>query len=154
LRPGLRAPAAFLAYIRKGLGVGAGMVDGGGGEVALLVVDDIPVLGVKFGDRARALQAARELVGRVKVVGPGGQDPRVDIRFEQQADGRFILAIDCGSVALTRLCGLDELLLRRFRKAMKKNVFILTSFVERPDGQLECLVLTEGLGVVVCSRVV
>jgi hypothetical protein len=125
------------------------MMEGGTGGVALLVVDDIPVLGVKFGDRARALQAARELVQRAKVMGPGGQNPRVDVRFEQQKDGRFTLAINCGPAALACLCGLDELLLRRFRKAMKKNVFILTSFVERSDGQLECLVLTEGLGVVV-----
>lgn len=147
------APVASLAYIRKELGVGR-MVDGtGGGEVALMVVDDIPVLGAKFGDRARALKAARELVGRVKS-GHAAEDPRVHIRLEQEEDGRFTLAIDSGAVALTRLRGLDELLLRRFRKALKKNVFILTSFVERSDGRLECLVLTEGLGVVVYGRVV
>jgi hypothetical protein len=46
-----------------------------------------------------------------------------------------------------KLNNLDELLLKRFRKGLKRKLFILTCFVDGVDGQ-ECLVLTEGLGAV------
>ncbi|HOV79127.1 MAG TPA: hypothetical protein PK728_03405 [Bacillota bacterium] len=118
------------------------------GDVALTFLgENIPAIGPRFKNRDEALKTARSYIeGINKLAGESKKKP-VQIDFIRQPDGRYSLLVKDSSRTVGKLNDLDELLLMRFRKGLKKKLFILTCFVEGVD-ELECLVLTEGLGAV------
>ncbi|OPY58675.1 MAG: hypothetical protein A4E55_00727 [Pelotomaculum sp. PtaU1.Bin035] len=119
------------------------------GDVALAFLgESIPAIGPRFDDRGEALKIACQYIERIGNISGGSQRTPFQIILSRQEDGRYSLAVADGSCqTVSRLNNLDELLVRRFRKGLKKRLFILTCFVEGVDG-MECLVLTEGLGAV------
>jgi len=118
------------------------------GDVALAFLgEDIPAIGPKYKDRGDAMRAAQQYLERINELSGHDQNIPFQIVLNRQADGRYSLAIDSSHQIVSTLNNLDELLVKRFRKGLKRKLFILTCFVEGVDG-LECLVLTEGLGAV------
>ncbi len=118
------------------------------GDVVLTFLgENIPTIGPRFKSREEAVRVARRYVGFFNKIAGGPRETAVKVSLKKQADGRYSLVVEGGRRTLGRLDNLDELLLKRFRKGLKKKLFILTCFVEGVDG-LECLVLTEGLGAV------
>lgn len=118
------------------------------GDIALTFLgENIPVIGPRFKDRDEAIEIARGYLEEIKeLTGTTCKTP-VKIKIKKQADGRFSLVVEGLRQTWGELYDLDELFLKRFCKGLKKELFILTCFVEEADG-LECLVLTEGLGAV------
>ena len=53
-----------------------------------------------------------------------------------------------GSGGRRYLADLDEFTLHRLERILGRRFIILTGFIEKPDGGLECLALTDGLGAV------
>ncbi len=118
------------------------------GDVALTFLgENIPAIGPRFENRDEAVKAARNYVDGIGQLAGETRKKPVQIDFKKQSDGRYSLLVKDSFQTVGKLSNLDELLLKRFRKGLKKNLFILTCFVEGVDG-LECLVLTEGLGAV------
>ncbi|MCL6559254.1 MAG: hypothetical protein K6U74_10745 [Firmicutes bacterium] len=118
------------------------------GEVALTFLgENIPAIGPRFKNRDEAIKVARHYLKGINELAGGSRETPVQINLKRQADGRYSLVVQGARQIFGRLNNLDELLLKRFRKGLKKNLFILTCFVEGADG-MECLVLTEGLGAV------
>jgi len=121
------------------------------GEVALIFIDKIPVIGIRYKNRRQAKQVAKKYMEDINNSFNSKSD-KIKIVFKRQTDGRYCLEITHNKQPITYLENIDELLLKRFKKSLFiKNLFILTCFVERKNGELECLVLTEGLGTVVYS---
>jgi hypothetical protein len=118
------------------------------GEIALTFLgDNIPAIGPRFADREEAVRTARRYLKEIsQMAGGAGAEP-LSIAFKRQGDGRYSLIMEGSRQLIGKLQDLDELLMKRFFKGLKKKLFILTCFVEGVDG-LECLVLTEGLGAV------
>ncbi|MCL6634382.1 MAG: hypothetical protein K6T29_01265 [Peptococcaceae bacterium] len=117
------------------------------GDVALAFLgENIPAIGPRFKSRDEAVKAARRYLEDIDRLAGQTRETPVQIVLKRQADGRYSLVVEGSRQTVERLNNLDELLLKRFRKGLKK-LFILTCFVEGADG-LECLVLTEGLGAV------
>lgn len=118
------------------------------GDMALtFVCENIPAIGPRFKDREEAVQKARQyLEGIDKSAGELRETP-VKIEIKRQDDGRYTIVVEGSQHTMGKLLNIDELFLRRFCKGLKKKMFILTCFVEKVD-ELECLVLTEGLGAV------
>lgn len=118
------------------------------GDVALTFLgENIPAIGPRFKSREEAVKVARRYLEGINESAGGTRETPVQITLKKQADGRYSLVVEGSRQMVGRLNNLDELLLKRFRKGLKKKLFILTCFVEGADG-LECLVLTEGLGAV------
>jgi len=118
------------------------------GDAALTFLgENIPAIGPRFSNREEALAAARQYLEGVHQLSGKNREIPVQISLSRQADGRYSLAVVGYRQIIGKLNNLDELLLKRFRKGLKKKLFILTCFVDGVDGQ-ECLVLTEGLGAV------
>lgn len=118
------------------------------GDVALtLLGENIPAIGPRFNNREEAVKVARHYLKGINELTGGKKETLVQIALNRQADGRYSLEVEGAGQMVGRLSNIDELLLRRFRKGLKKKLFILTCFFEGVDG-LECLVLTEGLGAV------
>jgi Txe/YoeB family toxin of Txe-Axe toxin-antitoxin module len=118
------------------------------GDVALAFLgEDIPAIGPMFKNRGDAMKAAQKYLERINELSGNDQNIPFQIVLNKQADGRYSLVVDSSHQMVSTLNNLDELLVMRFRKGLKKKLFILTCFVEGVDG-MECLVLTEGLGAV------
>lgn len=118
------------------------------GDAALTFLgENIPAIGPRFKDREEALAVARQYLEGIHRVSGETREIPVQISLNRQADGRYSLLVKGSRQMVGKLNNLDELLLKRFRKGLKKKLFILTCFVDGVDG-LECLVLTEGLGAV------
>lgn len=118
------------------------------GDVALtFLCENIPAIGPMFQNREEAVKKARQyLEGIDKSAGELRETP-VKIEIKKQDDGRYSIVVEGFQQTMGKLLNIDELFIKRFRKGLKKKMFILTCFVEKVDG-LECLVLTEGLGAV------
>lgn len=121
------------------------------GEVAMaLLGKNIPAIGPKLKTRAEAIKAVRWYMNAIdKMLKRSGVLP-YKVVFVRQPDGRYTMVIKGAAMALETIPNLDELMVRRFQKSFKKGLFILTGFFEDNDN-LECLALTEGLGVVLYS---
>ncbi|OPX84651.1 hypothetical protein [Pelotomaculum sp. PtaB.Bin117] len=118
------------------------------GDVALAFLgEDIPAIGPSFHNREEAMKAAQQYLDKINELSVRDQNMPFQIVLNKQADGRYSLVVDSSQQMVSTLSNLDELIVKRFRKGLKKKLFILTCFVEGVDG-LECLVLTEGLGAV------
>ncbi|MDF9407083.1 MAG: hypothetical protein A4E52_00993 [Pelotomaculum sp. PtaB.Bin013] len=118
------------------------------GDVALAFLgEDIPAIGPSFNNREDAMKAAQQYLEKINELSGQDQNSPFQIVLNKQADGRYSLVVDSSQQMVSTLNNLDELLVKRFRKGLKKKLFILTCFVTGADG-LECLVLTEGLGAV------
>jgi len=121
------------------------------GRVAMtLLGQNIPAVGPKFTNRERALRMALYYIKTVDdIIGPpccGSSG--YSVGFIKNKDGSGTLFFKGKEKTLDTRCCFDELLLKRFQKVYKKGIFILTCFFEDGD-KLECLALTEGLGVVI-----
>jgi len=122
------------------------------GDVALTFLNDIPAIGPRLSSKEDALQVAKSYLGLIDKLARGKKtNPRCNIRFIKQSDGRYTLVIKGPGMALETVSNLDELMLQRFKRGLKKSLFILTCFFDEPDGSLACLALTEGLGAVLYS---
>jgi hypothetical protein len=118
------------------------------GDAALTFLgENIPAIGPKFNNREEAIAVARQYLDGIHQMSGKGRETPVQISLNRQADGRYSLVVMGPRQVIGKLNNLDELLLKRFRKGLKKKLFILTCFVDGANGQ-ECLVLTEGLGAV------
>jgi hypothetical protein len=118
------------------------------GDAALTFLgENIPAIGPRFNNREEALAVARQYLEGIHQISGKSRKTPVQISLNRQADGRYSLVVMGSRQMISELNNLDELLLKRFRKGLKKKLFILTCFVDGADGQ-ECLVLTEGLGAV------
>lgn len=117
-------------------------------EVALaLLGEDIPAIGPRVKNKNEAIKVVRWYIRAIDLMTKNTRRSSCRVMFVRQPDGRYTLLIKGATVALETLCNLDEVMLQRFRKAFKRNLFILTCFFEE-EGKLECLALTEGLGAV------
>jgi hypothetical protein len=118
------------------------------GEAALTFLgENIPAIGPRFENRDEAIKVARLYFERINELTRGAREIPVQITLEKQDDGRYSLLLDSARFTVGKLYNLDELLLKKFRKSLKKKLFILTCFVNGTEDP-ECLVLTEGLGAV------
>ncbi len=119
------------------------------GELALVMLGEVPAIGPRFRQKEEAVRKMSLLLKAIDgLLGEAHLSP-YQIMFRRQADGCYTLVIKSGEVAVDLLSDLDELLLKRFRKVFR-SLFILTCFYEA-DGKLECLAVTEGLGAVLYS---
>ncbi|ACV61145.1 hypothetical protein Dtox_0192 [Desulfofarcimen acetoxidans DSM 771] len=118
-------------------------------EVALVLLGTgIPAIGPKLQNKKDAEDVVRSYVLAIhNLIMKAGESP-YKVLFQKQEDGRYSVLMDGSGASVKILTNLDELMLRRFRHAFQKNMFILTSFCEEANGCLECLALTEGLGAV------
>ena len=118
-------------------------------EVALVLLGTgIPAIGPKLQNKKDAEEVVRHYVRAIhNLVVKTGESP-YKVVFQKQADGRYTVVMEGSGTSIKILTNLDELMLRRFRNAFQRNMFILTSFCEETNGCLECLALTEGLGAV------
>jgi len=118
------------------------------GEVALTFLgENIPAIGPRFENRDEAVKAARLYFKSSNELTRGSGEIPVQIALQKQDDGRYSMLLESTRFTVGKLYNLDELLLKKFRKGLKKKLFILTCFVNGTDDP-ECLVLTEGLGAV------
>lgn len=119
------------------------------GEVVMTVINDVPVIGTRYLQKEQALEEIKKLVARVSEYAEDGQ-ATVHVNFRRQEDGRYALQVFNGQELVAEMPNLDELLLRRFRKAYyAKKMFILTCFVDGRGREPYSLVITDGLGVVI-----
>ncbi len=120
------------------------------GDVALTLIDEVPVIGARYSEKERALAEAKRLVARVSARVHDDNRAAVRVGFVTQDDGRYTLRVFSGDEPVAEVANLDELMLRRFRKAYNaRKMFILTCFVEGMDDGPHSLVITDGLGVVI-----
>lgn len=121
-------------------------------DVALTFLNDIPAIGPRLPSKGDALKVAKSYLSMIDQLSREKTgNPRCSIRFLKQSDGRYTLVIKGTGMALETLSNLDELMLQRFKRGLKRNLFILTCFFDEPDGKLSCLALTEGMGAVLYS---
>jgi len=113
--------------------------------------DNIPAIGPFFSERDAAIRAVNEYLVDFDRLGLTSGQARCGVTFIKQPDGRYSLVFNYQGYKLRTLKNLDELMLKRFRKGLHKKLFVVTSFCEGEDGQLECLALTEGLGAVLVA---
>lgn len=119
-------------------------------EVAMaLLGEDIPAIGPRLQNRAEAIQTVRRYMNTIERMVNGSGVLPYRVLFVRQPDGRYTLVVK-GPVTSLKIDNMDELMIKRFQKAFKKRLFILTCFFEDND-KLECLALTEGLGAVLYS---
>ncbi|MDD2444237.1 MAG: hypothetical protein PHS52_07040 [Desulfotomaculaceae bacterium] len=118
------------------------------GDVVLTFLgENIPVIGPRFKSRCHALKVARDCMEEINNLTGGARETPVQIILKRQSNGRYSLAIEGLCKMLGELGNLDELFLKRFYNGLKKKLFIWTCFVEEAE-DMECLVVTEGLGAV------
>lgn len=116
----------------------------GSSEVFLACMDD-EIFAI--GPRLKSREDALEYIGAV-VAGLSAPLPeRGRLLFVKGEGGCYTLVLD-GAGGRLHLADLDQLTLRRLQRILGRRFVILTGFIEKPDGQLECLALTDGLGAV------
>jgi len=121
-------------------------------DVALTFLNDIPAIGPLLPCKEDALKVTRSYLGQIDQLAREKKDhQRCSLRFIRQKDGRFTLVVRGPGMAIETLSNLDELMLQRFKRGLKGNMFILTCFFNEPDGTLSCLALAEGMGAVLYS---
>lgn len=121
-------------------------------DVALTFLNDIPAIGPLLPCKEDALKVTRSYLRLIDKLAREKKDHhRCSLRFIKQKDGRFTLVVRGPGMAIETLSNLDELMLQRFKRGLKGNMFILTSFFNEPDGTLACLALAEGMGAVLYS---
>lgn len=121
-------------------------------DVALTFFNDIPAIGPRLTNKDEALTVARSYLRLIENLTRGKRaNPRCSLRFWKQTDGRYTIIIRGPEMALETISNLDELMLQRFKRGLKINLFILTCFFEDHSGKVTCLALTEGLGAVLYS---
>jgi len=121
-------------------------------DVALTFLNDIPAIGPLLPCKEDALKVTRSYLRLIDKMAREKKDhQRCSLRFIKQKDGRFTLVVRGPGMAIETLSNLDELMLQRFKRGLKGNMFILTSFFNEPDGTLACLALAEGMGAVLYS---
>lgn len=119
------------------------------GEVALVLLGEIPAIGYRFRSRERAVRAAQGLLRAVDYLINSSCFSFYQIIFKHQGKGHYALVVKNNTLSLEVLHNLDELLLKRFQKVFR-GLFILSCFYETGD-RLECLAVTDGLGAVLYS---
>lgn len=121
-------------------------------DVALTFLNDIPAIGPLLPCKEDALKVTRSYLKLIDQLAREKKDhQRCSLRFIRQRDGRFTLVVRGPGKAIETLSNLDELMLQRFKRGLKGNMFILTCFFNEPDGTLSCLALAEGMGAVLYS---
>lgn len=92
------------------------------GEVALVFLgESIPALGPRFQQKEEAVKMACRYLKRVnEVTGGTGRVP-AQISLGRQKDGRYFLVLQISGKTMERLNNIDELLIKRFRKGLKKT---------------------------------
>ncbi|MCG8402420.1 MAG: hypothetical protein MJA84_12650 [Firmicutes bacterium] len=121
-------------------------------DVALTFINDIPAIGPLLPCKEDALKVTGSYLRLIENLTREKKEyQRCSLRFIKQKDGRFTLVVRGPSMAIETLSNLDELMLQRFKRGLKGNMFILTSFFGGPGGKLSCLALTEGMGAVLYS---
>lgn len=121
-------------------------------DMALTFLNDIPAIGPLLPCKEDALKVTKSYLRLIdKLAREKKSQQRCSLRFIRQKDGRFTLVVRGPGMAIETLSNLDELMLQRFKRGLKGNMFILTSFFDEPDGSLSCLALTEGMGAVLYS---
>jgi hypothetical protein len=82
---------------------------------------DIPALGPRFQKKEEAIKVARQYLKRISEVTGGIRRAPVQISLGRQQDGRYFLILQTAGKAMERLDNIDELLIKRFRKGLKKT---------------------------------
>lgn len=113
--------------------------------------DNIPAIGPFFPAREDAIKAVNGYLADFDRLGFTSGKGRCTVSFSKQPDGRYSLVLYYDKNKMETLKNLDELMLKRFRKGLRKRLFVVTSFCEDEGGHLECLALTEGLGAVLVA---
>lgn len=113
--------------------------------------DNIPAIGPFFPDRDDAVKAVNDYLVNFDRFGLTSGQGRCGVTFTKQPDGRYSLVLKHQDIKLETLKNLDELMLKRFQKGLRKKFFVVTSFCEDEKGHLECLALTKGLGAVLLA---
>lgn len=117
-------------------------------DIALVLLgESIPAIGPRLKSRTEAVYEARRYMEAIDRLTISSGVSSYRLIMMRQSDGRFTLLIRGGKATLEALRDMDELLLRRFKKAFRRGLFILTCFFEGENG-LECLAVTDGLGAV------
>lgn len=96
---------------------------GPAGEVALAFLgESIPALGPRFQHKEEAVKKACRYLKKVNEMGGGGTG-RVPVQLSlgRQKDGRYFLILQSSGIMIERLNNIDELLIKRFRKGLKKT---------------------------------
>lgn len=118
------------------------------GNMALtFLCENIPVIGPRFENREEAIRKARQYLACLARKTDVSSEIPAAIEIKRQHDGLYSITVEGFQKLREKPFNIDELFLKRFSKGLKKKMFILTCFVEKA-GELECLVLTEGLGAV------
>lgn len=116
----------------------------GPNEVFLACLDEgIFALGPRLKNREDAL----EYIGTVLAGLSGPLQERGRLLFVKGEAGCYTLVLE-SSGGRRYLADLDEFTLHRLQRTLGRHFIILTGFIEKPDGGLECLALTDGLGAV------
>jgi hypothetical protein len=118
-------------------------VDFGPNQVFLACLDE----GIfALGPRLKNKEDAREYIGTVLSGLSGTLQERGRLLFVKGESGYALVFESSGGRRY--LADLDEFTLHRLQRILGRRFIILTGFIEKPDGGLECLALTDGLGAV------
>ncbi len=118
------------------------------GDMALtFLCENIPVIGPRFKSRGEAIKKAGQYLAGIDKTAERRSVAPIIIEIVKQDDGRYSIMVEGYQHSLGKMYNIDELFLKRFCRGLENKMFILTCFVEKND-ELECLVLTEGLGAV------
>ncbi|RJQ27505.1 MAG: hypothetical protein C4589_08310 [Peptococcaceae bacterium] len=83
--------------------------------------ENIPALGPRFQKKEEAVKVARQYIKRINEVTGGARRAPVQISLGRQQDGRYFLILQTAGKTMERLNNIDELLIKRFRKGLKKT---------------------------------
>jgi len=122
-------------------------------DVALVFLggDNIPAIGPFYNNRDDAVRAINDYLVEFDRLGLTSGQSRCSVIFVKQPEGTYSLVLKRNEVRLEALKNLDELMLMRFRKGLRKKLFVVTSFCLDNSGDIECLALTQGLGAVLLA---
>lgn len=121
----------------------------GESDIALAFLgDDIPALGPKLSGHEQAVTVVRHYARIVEEIKPAAKNNSLRVTFHRQRDGRYTLIIRSAKLHWQVMRNIDELMLWRLKKAFRRHLVVLTSFYYSTDKGLQCLALTDGLGVV------
>lgn len=119
------------------------------GEIALVMLGEIPAIGPWYRSRKKALSTVKSLLDAVDSLIYDSHSGPYQIMFERQDNGLNTLIIKNNHTHIEVFNHLDELFLKRFQKVFQ-NLLILSCFY-KIGSRLECLAVTDGLGAVIYS---